>query len=357
MIKKKVAGTVFAASLLAAAVVFPAQAAEKITDITMEINSEFYIGGTGDSDYVTVSVDNSECYVHSVTVTNKSQTGEWEEGDKPKLRIVVKAEAGYTFDSGLGKDDVALSEDEGTVTSVSRGSSSLTISVTLPKLDENDYGEDMDYSLDVSELTWDQANGTAYWEEAPYAKKYEVRLYRGGSSVSDTLTTANCQYNLASYFTKSGSYVFKVRGIRTSTKKGEWQESEEFYVTTSEAAEIKKHANQNSSVSVGSSTGSAITAGSGNSSTAVSGVDPAGTWIEQKGIGWWWCNPDRSYPRARWAQIGGRWYYFNEQGYCVMNSWVQTSGKWYYCGPDGAMLVSQMIDGRYFVNANGEWVQ
>lgn len=353
MNKKKITGAAFAVSLLAAAMVFPAQAAvtEKITDITMEIDSDFYIGGTGDSDYVTVSVDNSDCYVHSVTVTNKSQTAEWEEGDKPKLRIVVKAESGYAFDSGLGKDDVALSEDEGTVTSVSRSSSSLTISVTLPKLDENDYGEDMDYSLDVSELIWDQANGTAYWEAAPYAKKYEVRLYRGGSSVSDTLTTTNCYYNLASYFTKSGSYVFKVRGIRTASNKGEWQESDEFYVSTSEAAEIKKNAGSSTVVS------GTATAGSGSGSMPMSGADPAGKWIEQKGTGWWWCNPDRSYPRAVWAQIGGRWYYFNDQGYCVMNSWVQTSGKWYYCGPDGAMLVSQMIDGRYYVNANGEWVQ
>lgn len=40
-----------------------------------------------------------------------------------------------------------------------------------------------------------------------------------------------------------------------------------------------------------------------------------------------------------------------------MNRWVSTSGKWYYCGPDGGMLIDQVIDGKYYVNANGEWVQ
>jgi len=55
--------------------------------------------------------------------------------------------------------------------------------------------------------------------------------------------------------------------------------------------------------------------------------------------------------------IDGKWYYFNEQGYCVMNDWVTTGGKWYYCGESGAMVTSQMINGQYYVNINGEWVQ
>ena len=55
--------------------------------------------------------------------------------------------------------------------------------------------------------------------------------------------------------------------------------------------------------------------------------------------------------------IDGKGYYFNEQGYCVMNDWVTTGGKWYYCGESGAMVTSQMINGQYYVNINGEWVQ
>ena len=361
---------VLTASLMAAALTFPALASERIEDITMEIESWIYAGGYGDENDLEVIVDNDGCYVDSVTVTNVPSDEEWEEGDKPKVRIVLMAEDDYTFASGLGKNDVALDEDEGTVTSVSRSSSKLTINVTLAELDyDDDYydDDDEDQNLDVEDLGWDSGDGgIAWWEGLDYARRYDVRLYRDGSAITDVISTTDTYYNFSQYFTKAGSYTFKVRGVRSTSNTGSWQESEEQDVSSSEAAYIKKN-------------GGGTTAGSGSGgSGSGAAVNLSGGWVENPGVGWWWCNPDRSYPVSSWMQLDGRWYYFDANGYCVMNGWaqingcwyyfnasghcvmnewVQTSGKWYYCGSDGAMLTSQMIDGRYYVNVNGEWVQ
>lgn len=219
MFRKTLMGTVFAVSVMAAAA-FPAKAAETIDEITMEINSDFYIGGGADTDYVSVLVDNTECRVESISVTNKPKDDEWEEGDRPKIKVIVRAESGYTFASGMGKGDVELGSEDAVITSVTRSGPRLTVSITLPKLDENDYNADMDYNLNASGLSWDQGNGMACWEEAAFAKKYEVRLFRGSSNVTGILTTTECSLDLSPYFTKSGNYIFKVRGVRSTTKKG-----------------------------------------------------------------------------------------------------------------------------------------
>lgn len=323
---------------MAAMMSFPALASEKIEDITMEIESYIYAGES--SSEVDVIVDNDGCYVDSVTVTNEPD--EWEEDDKPKIRIILRTEDDYTFASGLGKDDVALDEDEGTVTSVSRTSTKLTINVTLPELYYSDDYDDEDYDLDVYELVWDQAGGGyAYWEGTDYAKYYEVRLLRDGDVVTSVFKTEENSYNFGAYFTKGGNYTFEVRAVRNSNNTSSWKESDDMDVTEAEAAEIKR----NAPAAAQNTAGTQTTAGTSE-----------GAWLRD-GIGWWWCNPDRTYPVNEWKYINGAWYYFNEAGYCAMNQWVKSAEKWYYCGDSGAMLVSQMIDGKYYVNKDGEWVQ
>jgi len=41
----------------------------------------------------------------------------------------------------------------------------------------------------------------------------------------------------------------------------------------------------------------------------------------------------------------------------MLTGWQQLGGNWYYLGTDGAMRTSTMVDGQYYVNANGVWVQ
>ena len=59
----------------------------------------------------------------------------------------------------------------------------------------------------------------------------------------------------------------------------------------------------------------------------------------------------------QWILNNNQWYYCGAGGAMVKNQWVQTNGTWYYCGTDGAMLTSRMIDGTYYVDKNGVWVQ
>lgn len=324
--------------LMAAALGFPALASERIEDITLEIESGIHAGGYGDGDYVDVIVDNEGCYLDTVTVTNVLGNT-WESGDEPRVKIVLRTDEGYVFASGLGEDEVALDEETGTVTSVSRSSSRLTILVTLAELDEDDYYEyDEDYTLDVEDALWDSAvGGLAGWAGNDYAGKYQVRLYKDGEAVGSVVTTEKLTYNFSGWFSGAGTYQFRVRAVRGEYDEGSWEESDERTVSDEEAARIRSQA--------------------ASTSQGYAAVDPAGTWLWQPEAGWWWCNPNRSYPYSVWAMIEGKWYYFNEQGYCVMNDWVHTGGKWYYCGESGAMVTSQMINGQYYVNINGEWVQ
>lgn len=305
-------------------------ATEKIEGITMEIDSSIYAGESGSE--VEVFLDDDECYVDSVTVTNEPD--EWEEDDKPKLKIIIYAEDGYTFASGFSKDDVALDDEEGTVTSVSRSSTKLTVNVTLPELY---YGDDYDedYDLDVYELEWDDAgDGSAYWEGSDYAKRYELKLYRDGEQIGSTYTTENTTYDFSAYFTTGGDYTFKARAVRNSNNTSGWSTSDSWSVSDSEAAEIRRN--------------------SKGAAQVYSGVT-SGAWLHDD-TGYWWCNPDKSYPVSMWKQINGSWYYFNEAGYCVMNQWVKTNEIWYYCGESGAMLINAVTPDGYYVGGDGAWI-
>jgi len=323
----KKAAMAFGVAAMAAMMSFTAPAAEKIEGITLEIDSSIYAGESGSE--VEVILDDDNCYVDTVTVTNEPDV--WEEDDKPKLKVVILANDGYAFMSGFGKDEVALDEDSGKVTSVSRSASRITVNITLTELYYSDDYDDDYYDLDVYDLGWDGAgSGYAYWEGTDYAKRYEVRLYRDGEEASKVLSTEDTTYDFSSYFTKGGDYSFKARAVRNSNNTSSWSTSDEWEVSDSEAAEIRKNAKTTVS------SGAQKPAGSTD-----------GAWLKDS-VGYWWCNPDKTYPAAKWKAINGEWYYFNAAGYCVMNEWVQTDGLWYYCGPSGAMAYG-------WVETNGKW--
>ena len=301
----------------------------KINSVPLSIESEIEAGDT-DSD-VTVSTSSSEFDIDDVVITNEP-SDEWDDGDKPKLKITLYADDDYYFASGFSKSSVSLSGSDGTVTSVSRSSSdTLIVYVTLDALDD----DDSDHDLDVSGLEWDESDGTASWEESDDAKKYEVRLYRGSSAVTSVLTTTSTSYDFSGYITKSGYYTFKVRGVYNTSNKGSWEESDSWYVSSSEAQEIS---------SSSKSTPSNNTASSGT-----------GAWLKDD-AGWWYCNADRSYTTNGWQYIDNLWYYFDENGY-MKTGWILYKDAWYYCGESGAMLVNATTLDGYYVNGDGVWVQ
>ena len=303
----------------------------KVSSVSLVIDSDIETGSS-ESD-VTVTTSSSKYSVEETTVTN-TPDDEWDDGDKPKLKVYLEADDDYYFASGFSKSSVSISGSDGTVTSVSRSSSSeLIVYITLDALDDDSSDS---YSLDASDLSWNESTGTANWDEAEDAKKYEIRLYRGSSTVTSVLTTTGSSYNFSSYITSSGYYTFKVRGVYNSSNKGSWEESDSWYVTSSVAQEIST----SSSVSTSNSAGPGASLGTG-------------AWLKDDS-GWWYCNADKSYTVSNWQYINGYWYYFNEYGYMV-TGWVSWNAKWYYCGDSGAMYTSAKTPDGYYVGTDGAW--
>ena len=329
------------AAALTAALPISAMAANgtKITSISLRIESHITAGDS--SSDVRVTSNSSRYDVDEVEVTNEPKD-EWEGRDKPKLKVTLTAGDRYYFpSSGLTKSDVNLSGDDGKVTSVSRsGSYTFYVNITLDALDDEN-----DYDLHVDGLEWDDSDGNAYWDDAEDAKRYEVRLYRGGNSVTSVVSTSDTSYDFSSHFTQSGYYYFRVRGVYNASNKGSWEESDERYVSSSEAADIRRNA-RNTSSSPTSSTSPSTSGGPGVYS---------GAWLRDD-VGWWYCNADKSYTTNNWQYINNYWYFFDERGY-MKTGWILWNGKWYYCCENGEMLHDTTTPDGYYVGSDGAWVQ
>ncbi len=228
--------------------------------------------------------------------------------------------------------------------------------------------------LAVTGLRWDESDGTAYWDLNDNAYKYEVKLYRG-SSTRATRTTSEHYYEFGSYFKGSGDYSFAVRAVGQNSVKGEWAVSDLWYVSSSDAKEIRGGYDttggaydSNHGPGVSGSHGMAYgqSGGPGVSGDAALGVVTYGNstlggptyggnhWC-QDGYGWWYQYADGTYPKNCWQCIDGRYYCFNESGYCRYG-WILWQDKWYYCGADGALVGNTYTPDGYYVGADGVWV-
>lgn len=330
--KKRIC-VLFPGAVLAAVLSFPSLAAEmeEIGELTLSITSDLTIGSTDGVSDLEIVVETEGCYLdeEELRFTNEPSGG-WDEGDKPRLRLVVRADEGYRFARELEKSDVYLQEDEGTVTAVSRQTSQVTVSVTLPEVDDYDYDreDDGEYALEVYDLVWDEAEeGTAFWSGSDYARSYEVQLFSESGAASNILTTKQNRFDFSGYPAGSGNYSFRVRAVRTDSNKGEWKESDERYLEKAAERELLSGARKPAS----------------------------GAWLHN-GDGYWWCRSDRTWPVSQWEYIGGEWYYFDEAGYCLMDRWVEDEGRWYYCGQSGAMLKNARTPDGFYVGGDGVWI-
>ena len=102
-----------------------------------------------------------------------------------------------------------------------------------------------------------------------------------------------------------------------------------------------------------------------------------GTWIKQ-GNQWWYKHDDGSYTQNGWEKIDDKWYRFDDQGWMqsgwqwddsykkwyylggqndgsMKTGWIWDDNykKWYYLDGSGAMVTSQWIDGKYYVDHTG----
>lgn len=114
----------------------------------------------------------------------------------------------------------------------------------------------------------------------------------------------------------------------------------------------------------GTASGShASSSGSDHSSSDSSGsaeTAPQGTW-QQDQTGWWYRNPDGTYPVNAWVRLPYYqrydWYHFDERGYMQTGWFLDTDGRWYYLNPVsngtlGAMVTGwkQIEDDWYYFN-------
>ncbi|MGN0986588.1 MAG: hypothetical protein ACI4OO_01995 [Otoolea sp.] len=294
-----------------------------IGEITIDISSSIDVGDVGSE--VDASTDSDECEITTVDVTNEP-SDKWKHKDKPKLEITLEADHDYYFASGFNKKKVNLTGDSATVTSVKRkGKEELRVIVTLKALK----GTDSDYELDVDEAEWDQLDGVAEWNDSEDAKYYELRLYRDGKFVTNLPSVHNTSCSLGKYLHTAGSYTFEVRAVYSGSRKGDWQESDTFEVSSEKAAEL-----------------------AAASEYVISGTGPAsGTWM-QIDTGYRYVNPDQTYTVNNWQQIDGMWYYFDENGF-RKTGWVLWKDKWYYLNELGVMLSNTVTPDGKKVGADG----
>lgn len=129
---------------------------------------------------------------------------------------------------------------------------------------------------------------------------------------------------------------------------------------------------------------------SGSDGGTSSGSQGSGQWILDA-IGWWYKNPDGTYPFNTWLQLMYNtrmdWYHFNQEGYintgwftdldgrvyylnplsngykgALLTGWQQIDGFWYYFnqesdGYKGALLTNTETPDGYWVNEKGQRVE
>ena len=305
--------------------------ATKITNIDLNITSN--IDEKEDITDVTVKTDSKLFEVTDWSITNEPDE-EWEDGDKPKLKIKVEIEdddVAY-FDSSIAKGNVKVTlksskteSQEATVTKITRSSKTRAyIYVTLPAVGDGEY------ELSIPDLYWEEDSAYAYWEPAEDAKSYELKLYRNDKLLnSKSITTTEDGYDFSEYFTKDGDYKYKIRAVYNKNNKGEWEESEEIDI---DADDIYKPT-------------------TGQPSTTVTNIKN-GTWVNDN-KGWMWLNADRTWAKNGWKRINNKDYYFNADGY-MYTGWVFTDGNWYHLSDNGDKDINKTINGCK-VDANGVW--
>lgn len=366
-----------------------------ITSVHLHIDSEIVSGTSGGNVYVSTS--DSEYQVSGVEVLNDDD--DWIGGMQPRISVDLSAYSGYYF-SGKSKSMFTFTGDDVSYSTARLEDSKTTLVVTL-KLDKLENGD-----LTVTGAYWDESDGTAVWTDNPNAKYYQVKLYRDDSSVSGTRTTDEHYYEFADEFTRRGDYYFEVRAVGSGSEKGEWESSDTWYVSASEAEDISGGSSSRSSSTWGSnwgpgvvgnsyygyngyygssggpgvvnngsygytgttvvssgqavSSGSTIEAGSGYAvgsrsryaTPATTGIN--GHWCYDQN-GWWYEYNNRTYPYNCWQCIDGLYYCFDERGY-LRYGWIYWDNKWYYTGTDGALMANTRTPDGYYIGGDGVWI-
>ena len=71
----------------------------------------------------------------------------------------------------------------------------------------------------------------------------------------------------------------------------------------------------------------------------------------KKSNGGWWYQTGKSYAKG-WNQIGGKWYYFDNNGW-MKTGWQSIGGKWYYFNGSGVMATGwNKVNGTWYYHTS-----
>lgn len=327
---KRVLSVGLTAALLAGMSSIAAYAASPVTSLSLEVESDIAVGAEYNIDDVSIMTKSDKYVIGDMEFTNDGY--EWEATDTPVVRVYVEANDGYYLSVKAANIKVKGAEYIG---GQKIDSKTMLLTLHLPSLAET-IGE-------IESAKWDSAT-VASWTPAYNAGVYEVRLYKDGKTVKTTQTTTATNGDFSGMMFRAGTYSFKVRAVNKvkSDKKSEWVESGDTYIDEATAARNRE--------------------AYGNVSTGLNGPDEVITsqvkdgW-NQDGIGWWYRNPDGSYPKESWLLAGDKWYFFNSSGY-MQTGWILWKGDYYYCeDTNGHMLTSTITPDGYRVDSAGIWIE
>ncbi len=312
------------AAMTAFAMCLPAYAAtrDKVSSVKLKVVCDEEPQAGEDVGSVTVSVTSP----NTVTVSENAEYYDtnddvWERGEIPVIRLELEVtDADKYYFTSSTKVSVSGFHSEVKSKKVLNGGDNLRVDIKLRKV-----SGDLD---SVEDLYW---NGrTAHWDEIDDADKYEVKLYRGSSTVT-TVTTSSSSYNFYPYMTKSGDYTFKVRGISNSDgEKSEWSdESEEYYMNSNDVY-----------------TGTPPT----NNGSSSSGSSHSGSGWAQDQFGWTYRYSDGNLAKG-WIYVDNNWFYMAANGY-MMTGWIFVDNNWFYLNPVSDGTRGAMKTGWQFIDNN-----
>lgn len=290
----------------------------KISSIRLEVKDHMQPGSAlGEPEELSIETGAENYAVSGWEIENAGYT--WKRSDKPRVKVRIVTEDDGYFD--VSKAQVKVKGDEATVYSV-RKEESQVLTVTLDL-------KPMYQRVGAIEDAW-LKDTVAAWTPAIGAESYDIYLFRDERAVGSRKTTTETTYDFGNAMHKEGEYYYKVRAVGgEGVKEGKYTISESFYVSPSdteqETGETKKALNNSERI--------------------------PGEWIQNE-KGWRWTGTDGSRPVNSWADVGGKRYYFGEDGYMV-TGWIKWEDNWYYLGAEGDMQTNCLTPDGYIVDENG----
>ena len=185
----------------------------------------------------------------------------------------------------------------------------------------------------IEDAFWDRnRKGYGVWDNAHHAVEYQIRFRDEKRSRTTLITTGGPGYDFRPLMLEEGYYSYTVKPVSVTGYKGDFTESESYYVSPEEAAENKKQFEVQKQISYEDE----------------NAKGPGNEIITYLNLGWqftedgryWFRNQDGTYPQMQWLYDNGNWYFFDQNGYVIHDIFLEWKGSDYYFASDGHMLVN-----------------